>query len=609
MENSGGGNQLTVPRVIELIGADLDVLREFWRIRKDQSGKKINGDLRQFIGKLDSLIEFWQRLQILNGDPIKIKAKKCVKCHVRKNSKDQKLENSTTEILTSSATTTTETVKNVKNPKCKKDNRGKSKNSKLPKDHQNFQSLEIVQSVQTTETEHFEHVQSNVQDAKMVENLLKHIEKRHKKKKSKPEQKQNEELSEPKKKKKKSKKRSKHENVEEEEATEEPLSKKQKLDSEQKKKKKKKKSKEKVAQMVAELTEQSKKAESRTQQVEENDFAEIFGYEIDPVAELPTEPIIEQTEQQNSNQKKTEKSRKKKSAAEKTTEPISSTTELTEQTETSTENTTEPISSNTELTENPEACDVINVQTTIQAIMGMISHVSANDQRTQQDQESNRTSTEVQLPMQENGNNSLSPEIQSMYSEVDFPQIQKKSQKSKNSPAKKSSPFLVLPGNDDSNEDSESVLETTEFQVKEEMVNGNSTEMVILYSDLLKVEIDEEDEQLPHSTTPINSPAKSQKKITETMKRFSPRVVLDKSLADRVYNLSSKGINVQFQHLQPIEETSADLEIVNCESSEIDDSALREKIEEELETQRKSLLERFYKKQEQKQKKKRKLDY
>ena len=586
MDNSGGGNQLTVPRVIELIGADLDVLREFWRIRKDQSGKKINGDLRQFIGKLDSLIEFWQRLQILNGDPKKIKAKKCVKCHVRKNSKDQKLENSTTEILTSSATTTTETIKNVKNPKCKKDNRGKSKNSKLPKDHQNFQSLEIVQSVQTTETEHFEHVQSNVQDAQMVENLLKHIEKRHKKKKSKPEQKENEELSEPKKKKKKSKKRSKHENVEEEVATEEPLSKKQKLDSELKKKKKKKKSKEKVAQIVAELTEQSKKAESRTQQAEENDFAEIFGYEIDPVAELPTEPIIEQTEQHNSNQKKTEKSRKKKSAAEKTTQPISSTTELTEQTETSTENTTQPMSSttelteqtagnttetskekttepmtsNTELTENPEACDVINVQTTIQAIMGMISHVSANDQRTQQDQESNRTSTEVQLPMQENGNNSLSPQ----YSEVDFPQIQK----SKNSPAKKSSPFLVLPGNDDSNEDSESVLETTEFQVKEEMVNGNSTEMVILYSDLLKVEIDEEDEQLPHSTTPINSPAKSQKKITETMKRFSPRVVLDKSLADRVYNLSSKGINVQFQHLQPIEETSADLEIVNP-SSEI----------------------------------------
>ena len=145
--------------------------------------------------------------------------------------------------------------------------------------------------------------------------------------------------------------------------------------------------------------------------------------------------------------------------------------------------------------------------------------------------------------------------------------------------------------------------------VKEDMVNANSAEMVILYSDLLKVEIDEEDEQLPHSATPINSPAKSQKKITETMKRFSPRVVLDKSLADRVYNLSSKGINVQFQHLQPIEETSADLEIVNCESSEIDNSALREKVEEELETQRKSLLERFYKKQEQKQKKKRKLDY
>ena len=94
--------------------------------------------------------------------------------------------------------------------------------------------------------------------------------------------------------------------------------------------------------------------------------------------------------------------------------------------------------------------------------------------------------------------------------------------------------------------------------------------------------------------------------MTEAMKRFSPRVVLDKSLADRVYNLSSKGIDVQFQHLQPIEET--DLETVNPFSSE-SDIELRQKLEEELETQRKSLLERFYKKQEQKQKKKRKLDY
>ena len=146
----------------------------------------------------------------------------------------------------------------------------------------------------------------------------------------------------------------------------------------------------------------------------------------------------------------------------------------------------------------------------------------------------------------------------------------------------------------------------TEFQVKEEMMSGTPTEMVILYSDLLKVEIDEDGEQLPHSTTPINSPAKSKKKMTEAMKRFSPKVVLDKSLADRVYNLSSKGIDVQFQHLQPIEEI--DSETVNPFSSE-SDIELRQKLEEELETQRKSLLERFYKKQEQKQKKKRKLLY
>ena len=110
-----------------------------------------------------------------------------------------------------------------------------------------------------------------------------------------------------------------------------------------------------------------------------------------------------------------------------------------------------------------EACDVMNVRTTIQAIMGMISHVSANEQAAQQDKESNQTSTEVQLPMlMDNGNNSLSPEIQSVYSEVDFPQIQKKSQKSKSPAAKNTSPFLVLPSNNDSNEEeADSVLETT----------------------------------------------------------------------------------------------------------------------------------------------------
>ena len=76
MENLNSGGQLTVPRVIELISADLDVLREFWRIRKDNvNSPKATGDLRQFIGKLDSLIEFWQRLQILNGDSKRIQGR------------------------------------------------------------------------------------------------------------------------------------------------------------------------------------------------------------------------------------------------------------------------------------------------------------------------------------------------------------------------------------------------------------------------------------------------------------------------------------------------------------------------------------------------------
>ena len=39
--------------------------------------------------------------------------------------------------------------------------------------------------------------------------------------------------------------------------------------------------------------------------------------------------------------------------------------------------------------------------------------------------------------------------------------------------------------------------------------------MVNLNSNLPNVEIDEDGEQLPHSTTPINSPAKSKKKIDD----------------------------------------------------------------------------------------------
>ena len=53
------------------------------------------------------------------------------------------------------------------------------------------------------------------------------------------------------------------------------------------------------------------------------------------------------------------------------------------------------------------------------------------------------------------------------------------------------------------------------------MISGTPTEMVILYSDLLKVEIDEDGEQLPHSTTPINSPAKSKKKIDDCRYNFN----------------------------------------------------------------------------------------
>ena len=38
------------------------------------------------------------------------------------------------------------------------------------------------------------------------------------------------------------------------------------------------------------------------------------------------------------------------------------------------------------------------------------------------------------------------------------------------------------------------------------------------------------------------------------MKKLSPKVALDRSLADRVHNLASKGIDVQYKHLQLIDD-------------------------------------------------------
>ena len=60
--------QVTIPRLIDFIAADLDVLREFWRIRRDKKSRINYEDVKTFVGKLDILIEFWKRLQILNSD-------------------------------------------------------------------------------------------------------------------------------------------------------------------------------------------------------------------------------------------------------------------------------------------------------------------------------------------------------------------------------------------------------------------------------------------------------------------------------------------------------------------------------------------------------------
>ena len=79
--------QLTVPRLIEFISADLDRLKEFWQIRKDKPKSRINfEDVKTFVSKVDVLIEFWQRLQILHGDPSDSGHRSnCLKCDLRKN--------------------------------------------------------------------------------------------------------------------------------------------------------------------------------------------------------------------------------------------------------------------------------------------------------------------------------------------------------------------------------------------------------------------------------------------------------------------------------------------------------------------------------------------
>ena len=86
--------QLTVPRLIDFISADLDRLREFWQIRKDKPKSRISfEDVKTFVSKVDVLIEFWQRLQILHGDPSDSGHRSnCLKCDLRKRCSDEKIK-------------------------------------------------------------------------------------------------------------------------------------------------------------------------------------------------------------------------------------------------------------------------------------------------------------------------------------------------------------------------------------------------------------------------------------------------------------------------------------------------------------------------------------
>ena len=79
----------TVSKIIDLITNDLDVLREYWRIRKGKKSKISGDDVKTFIGKLDNQIEFWHRLQILNADSPVNTNTKCLKCAVGKDKRDK----------------------------------------------------------------------------------------------------------------------------------------------------------------------------------------------------------------------------------------------------------------------------------------------------------------------------------------------------------------------------------------------------------------------------------------------------------------------------------------------------------------------------------------
>ena len=74
---------LTVSRLCEFIATDVDILRQFWRIRKDSKKNIKPNDIKAFVGKLDALVEFYTRLQVLNTDPSK--KQDCVQCGLRKS--------------------------------------------------------------------------------------------------------------------------------------------------------------------------------------------------------------------------------------------------------------------------------------------------------------------------------------------------------------------------------------------------------------------------------------------------------------------------------------------------------------------------------------------
>lgn len=86
---------MTAASVIKFMMADLENLCEFWRPKISAMSFTLE-DVEFHVAKLDSLLDFWLRLSILNG--ASADSEKCVRCDLRKSCPSSKSRRSCAEI-------------------------------------------------------------------------------------------------------------------------------------------------------------------------------------------------------------------------------------------------------------------------------------------------------------------------------------------------------------------------------------------------------------------------------------------------------------------------------------------------------------------------------